>query len=171
MIDLCICTRKRGNEMNLLECCEICPFRCKVNRMQGERGRCKASDKVKIALASVHQYEEPCISGEKGSGTVFFSNCNLSCVYCQNYKISSEGYGKEISINELAELFLKQQEKEVHNINLVSPTIYVPQIIEALHIAKQAGLLIPVVYNSSGYERKETIQKLKRVCRYIFARF
>lgn len=156
--------------MNLLEYCEICPFRCKVNRTQGERGRCKASDKVKIALASVHQYEEPCISGEKGSGTVFFSNCNLSCVYCQNYKISSEGYGKEITINELAEIFLKQQEKGVHNINLVSPTIYVPQIIEALHIAKKEGLFIPIVYNSSGYERKEIIQKLKRTCRYIFAR-
>ena len=146
--------------MNLLEQCEICPFRCKVNRAAGQKGRCKAGEAVKIALASVHPHEEPCISGKKGSGTVFFSNCNLSCVYCQNHKISSEGFGKEITIERLAEIFLKQQEKGVHNLNLVSPTIYVPQIIEALTIAKQKGLSIPVVYNSSGYERKETIQKL-----------
>lgn len=144
----------------LLEQCRICPFECKVNRRKGERGRCHTGENVKIALASVHQYEEPCISGDKGSGTVFFSNCNLSCVYCQNYKISAQGYGKEISVEKLAEIFLKQQAKGVHNLNLVSPTIYVPQIMEALTLAKQGGLVIPVVYNSSGYERKETIQKL-----------
>lgn len=146
--------------MNLLEQCEICPFRCKVNRTAGEHGRCKAKEKVKVALVSIHDYEEPCISGTSGSGTVFFSNCNLSCVFCQNHEISSEGFGKEISIDRLAEIFLNQQEKGVHNLNLVSPTIYVPQIIEALKIAKQNGFYLPVVYNSSGYERKETIQKL-----------
>lgn len=146
--------------MNLLEQCEICPFRCKVNRTAGELGRCKAKEKVKVALVSIHDYEEPCISGTSGSGTVFFSNCNLSCVFCQNHEISSEGFGKEISIDRLAEIFLNQQEKGVHNLNLVSPTIYVPQIIDALKIARQKGFCLPVVYNSSGYEKKETIKKL-----------
>lgn len=141
--------------------CELCPFRCKVNRIAGEKGRCKAGKLPKIALASVHPYEEPCISGTKGSGTVFFSCCNLSCVYCQNDKISHEGFGKEVTIEKLAEIFLRQQEKGVHNINLVSPTIYTEQIIEALTIAKGQGLSIPVVYNSSGYERVETIRRLE----------
>ena len=144
----------------MLEKCELCPHRCKVNRINGETGRCKASAEVKVALASVHSFEEPCISGTNGSGTVFFSNCNLGCIFCQNYKISSGGFGKEIPIEKLAEIFLKEQAKGVHNINLVSPTIYVPQIISALKISKEDGLNIPIVYNSSGYERKETIQML-----------
>ncbi len=114
----------------------------------------------KLALASIHKFEEPCISGTRGSGTVFFSNCNLNCIFCQNYKISHEGYGKEISIEKLADIFIKQQARRVHNINLVSPTIYIPQIIEAIKIAKTNGLEIPIVYNTSGYERKETIQML-----------
>lgn len=145
----------------LLEQCELCPHKCKINRMAGQIGRCRAGKQAKIALASVHPYEEPCISGTHGSGTVFFSNCNLSCIYCQNDKISAGGFGKEITTEKLAEIFLKQQEKGVHNLNLVSPTIYVPQIMEALDLAKQKGFSIPVVYNSSGYERKETIEKLK----------
>lgn len=146
---------------NLLKSCEICPHRCKVNRQAGQLGRCRAGSNVKVALASIHNFEEPCISGTKGSGTVFFSNCNLKCSFCQNYKISCEGFGKEISIEKLAEIFLNQQKSGVHNLNLVSPTIYVPQIIEALTIAKPQGLTIPVVYNSSGYERKEIIELLK----------
>ncbi len=117
--------------------CQICPHNCKVDRLNGQIGRCKCNDKVKIALASVHQYEEPCISGENGSGTVFFSNCNLNCIYCQNYEISQLGKGKEISINELADIFLKQQSKKVNNINLVTPTMYVYHIIEAIKIAKR----------------------------------
>ncbi len=145
----------------MLAKCELCPHRCKVNRENGEIGRCKAGASVKLALASKHAFEEPCISGKNGSGTVFFSNCNLGCVFCQNYKISSGGFGKEISIDALAKIFLKEQSFGVHNINLVSPTIYVPQIIEALKIAKQSGLKIPIVYNSSGYERKETIKELE----------
>lgn len=144
-----------------LENCNICPHQCNRNRNKNELGRCKANDKVKIALYSIHDFEEPCISGEKGSGTVFFSNCNLNCMYCQNYEISQEGKGKEISIKKLAEIFLLQQEKQVENINLVTPTSYVPQIIEAIKIAKKKGLKIPIVYNTNGYETVETLQQLE----------
>lgn len=144
-----------------LEKCEVCPHKCKINRKNNKIGRCKASDKVKIALYSTHDFEEPCISGKKGSGTVFFSNCNLNCVYCQNYEISQQGKGKEISIEELANIFLEQQNKNVENINLVTPTSYVPQIIEAIKIAKERGLKIPIVYNTNGYENIETIKKLE----------
>lgn len=144
----------------ILSKCTVCPHSCKVDRYKHSNGFCKASANVKIALASVHNFEEPCISGVKGSGTVFFSNCNLRCVYCQNYKISQDGYGREVTVEELSAIFLKQQNKGVHNINLVSPTIYVPQIIEALKLAKSEGLMIPVVYNSSGYESVETIKSL-----------
>lgn len=144
-----------------LEKCEVCPHKCKINRKNNKIGRCKASDKVKIALYSTHDFEEPCISGKKGSGTVFFSNCNLNCVYCQNYEISQQGKGKEISIEELSDIFLEQQSKDVENINLVTPISYVPQIIEAIKIAKERGLKIPIVYNTNGYENIETIKKLE----------
>jgi len=147
--------------MNLLEKCKLCPHECKVNRSIGEKGRCRCDDKVKIALASIHNYEEPCISGKNGSGTVFFSNCNLSCVYCQNYEISQLGKGKEISIEHLAEIFINQQNKGVNNINLVTPTMYVPQIIEAIKIAKSMGLKIPIIYNSNGYESVQTLKLLE----------
>ena len=144
-----------------LEKCEICPHKCKVNRIEGRIGRCKATDKVKIALYSIHKYEEPCISGEKGSGTIFFSNCNLNCIYCQNYEISQLGKGKEITVERLAEIMLELQEKNVENINLVTPTSYALQIIEAIKIAKSKGLHIPIIYNTNGYENVETIKKLK----------
>ena len=144
-----------------LEKCELCPHRCKVNRNKNQIGRCKATNKIKLGLYSVHNFEEPCISGKKGSGTVFFSNCNFNCVYCQNYEISQQGKGKEITIEELAKIFLKQQEKDVENINLVTPTMYAYQIIEALKIAKSKGLIIPVIYNTNGYENVETIKALK----------
>lgn len=140
--------------------CKLCPHNCKINRNKGEIGRCRATDKVKIALYSTHNFEEPCVSGEKGSGTVFFSNCNLNCVFCQNYEISQLGKGKEITIEELSKIFIKQQEKGVENINLVTPTSYVPQIIEALKIAKKEGLKLPIVYNTNGYENIETIKML-----------
>ena len=140
--------------------CELCPHNCKVNRLNGEIGRCKCKDKVKIALASVHYYEEPCISGENGSGTIFFSGCNLNCKFCQNYEISQLGKGIEITIEELSDIFIKQQNKGVNNINLVTPTMYVYQIIEALKIARKKGLDIPIIYNSNGYENIETIKKL-----------
>lgn len=145
---------------NILEECTLCPHKCKVNRLKGETGRCRAGKNVKIALVSTHNFEEPCISDIHGSGTIFFSNCNLSCVFCQNYKISQGNIGKEYSIEELADIMLKQQKKGVNNINLVTPTIYAYQIIEAIKIAKERGLHIPIIYNSSGYESIETLKML-----------
>ena len=144
-----------------LDRCNICPHNCNINRNVGKIGRCRAIDKIKIALYSTHNFEEPCVSGEKGSGTVFFSNCNLNCVFCQNYEISQLGKGKEITIEDLANIFLKQQEKGVENINLVTPTSYVPQIIEAIKIAKKEGLNLPIIYNTNGYENIETIKMLE----------
>ena len=144
----------------MLEKCTLCPHKCGANRIKGEIGRCKSTDKVKIALYSTHEFEEPCISGINGSGTVFFSNCNLNCIFCQNYEISQLGRGKEISTNELADIFLKQQEKNVENVNLVTPTSYVPQIIEAIQIAKKHGFKLPIVYNTNAYENIETIKLL-----------
>lgn len=143
-----------------LEACKVCPFKCNVNRLEGKIGVCKCNDKIKIAKYSLHYFEEPCISGKAGSGTVFFSNCNLKCIYCQNYKISHEGKGKEITIEELADIFMKQQEAGANNINLVTPTMYVYQIIEAIKIARKKGLNIPIVYNTNGYENVETIKAL-----------
>ena len=141
--------------------CEICPHNCKVNRLEGKLGRCKANDKVKIALATLHFYEEPCISGKNGSGAIFFSYCNMKCKFCQNYEISWEGKGKEISIEELANTFLELKQKGADNINLVTPTIYTYQIIEAIKIAKEKGLDIPIIYNSNGYESVQTLKKLE----------
>ena len=146
---------------NMLKKCTLCPHNCNVNRINGEIGRCKAGKKVKIALADLHFHEEPCISGENGSGTVFFTGCNMSCKYCQNYKISQNLYGKEIEIAELANEFLKLQGKGANNINLVTGFMYVPHIIEAIVIAKEKGLKIPIVYNSSGYENVETLKMLE----------
>lgn len=144
-----------------LKSCEACPFRCKVNRLEGQIGKCKCTDKIKIAKYLLHYFEEPCISGKKGSGTIFFSNCNLSCIYCQNYKISHEGKGKEITIEQLVDIFLELQEKGANNINLVTPTMYVFQIIEAIKIARRKGLKIPIIYNTNGYENVEVIKELK----------
>ncbi len=147
-------------KLELLKKCTICPHNCGINRLNNQIGRCKSKDTVKIALYSTHNFEEPCISGKKGSGTVFFSNCNMNCVFCQNYEISQQGKGKEISIEELADIFIKQQEKDVENINLVTPTSYVPQIIEAIKIARDNGLKLPIVYNTNGYEKVETLKML-----------
>ena len=155
---------EKSNEINCLskiDKCNLCPHECNINRNDGKIGRCRASNKVKIALYSTHNFEEPCISGTKGSGTVFFSNCNLNCVYCQNYEISQLGKGKEITIEELSDIFLIQQEKHVENINLVTPTSYVPQIIQAIKIAKNKGLKIPIVYNTNSYENIETLKILE----------
>lgn len=147
--------------LELLKKCEICPHKCGVDRTKKQIGRCKSKDTVKVALSSLHKYEEPCISGKRGSGTVFFSNCNLSCVFCQNYEISQLGLGKEISIDRLAEIFLEQQEKGAHNINLVSPTSYAIQIKEAIKIARRKGLDLPIIYNTNGYESLDTLKKLE----------
>ena len=147
--------------LKLLEKCDLCPRKCFVNRASGELGFCTASNDVKIAKASLHHWEEPCISGLLGSGTVFFSNCNLKCVFCQNHKISHDGYGKIVSISRLSEIFLEQQSRGALNINLVTPSHYVPQIIEALKLAKSCGLNIPILYNSNGYENVDTIKILR----------
>lgn len=143
-----------------LQSCTLCPHNCKVNRLAGNMGRCRCTNELKVALSSLHLFEEPCISGTNGSGTVFFSNCNLKCIFCQNYEISDEGYGKPITISELANIFINQQEKGANNINLVTPTMYVYHIIEALKIAKSRGLKIPIIYNTNGYEKEETIEIL-----------
>lgn len=145
--------------MNLLKNCKLCPRNCGINRYE-KVGVCGASNKVKVSHYSLHQWEEPVISGINGSGTVFFSYCNLKCIFCQNRKISFGGYGKEISNKRLGEIFLELQEKGAHNINLVTPTHYVPQIVKVLHKIKGDSLKIPVVYNTSSYEKVETIQLL-----------
>ena len=146
--------------MEELKKCVICPHNCNVNRLEGKIGRCKCKDKIKLALVSTHNYEEPCISGNNGSGTIFFSNCNLNCMYCQNYEISQLGKGREISIEELANIFNEQQQRKVNNINLVTPTMYAFQIIEAIKIARKNGLSIPIIYNTNGYEKVETLKAL-----------
>lgn len=145
----------------LLKECRLCPRNCGVNRLVGETGACRAGLLPKVALASLHQWEEPCISGERGSGTVFFSHCNLQCVFCQNYTISQEDFGKELRIEELAELFLRQEARGAHNINLVSATQFLPQVRDALVIAREKGLHIPVVHNSNGYESVEALQAIE----------
>lgn len=147
--------------MNNLKKCNMCPHKCLVDRENNKHGFCNAGSKIKIALADVFHYEEPCISGKNGSGAVFFSNCNLRCVYCQNYEISSGGKGKEITVQELADIFLRLQEKNVNNINLVTPTIYAIQIKEAIILAREKGLSLPIIYNSSGYENIDTLRELK----------
>ncbi len=138
--------------------CRICPRNCNIDR-NITKGYCKAGSLPRVAKAFLHMWEEPCISGTKGSGTVFFSGCNLRCIYCQNSKISHGNFGKEISIEHLAELFLSLQSKGAHNINLVNPTHYVRQIRESLTYA--GGLKVPVVYNSNGYESRETLQVME----------
>ena len=145
--------------MDLISKCEICPRKCKVNRYE-KKGYCRCDDKVRIALVSKHYFEEPCISGRNGSGTIFFSNCNLNCIFCQNHDISQDGKGIDVTIERLAEIMLEQQERGANNINLVTPTMYVEQIIKAIDIAKDDGLNIPIVYNTNGYEEVETIKKL-----------
>lgn len=141
--------------------CTLCPRSCLVDRTKGERGICGQSDKLKVARAALHYWEEPCISGKEGSGTVFFSGCALHCVFCQNANIANGTAGKEISIERLAEIFLELQEKKANNINLVTPGHFVPQMVMALQAAKNQGLVIPVVYNTSSYECVDTIKKLE----------
>ncbi len=145
----------------IMSACRICPRNCGANRTIGQKGQCGAGLLPKIALVSTHMWEEYPISGTKGSGTVFFSHCNLRCVFCQNYTISTEGYGIEVTINRLAEIFLEQQARGVHNINLVSAAQYLPQTAQALQLAKESGLHIPVVYNTNGYETVASLRWLE----------
>lgn len=149
------------NYIDKLSNCELCFRKCKTNRLDGSLGYCKAGMNLKVARAALHHWEEPCISGKNGSGTVFFSHCNLSCVFCQNHEISQEFMGKTISIDRLSEIFLELQSQGSHNINLVTPTHYVPQIIEGIKLAKANGLFLPIVYNSNGYDTLDTIKLLK----------
>ncbi len=141
--------------------CNMCPRECNADRGLGKTGFCKVPNHIKVARAELHFWEEPCISGNEGSGTVFFSGCNLRCVYCQNRKIAEGVYGKEITVDRLAAIFLELQEKGANNINLVTPSHYVLQIVKALKLAKEKGLKVPVVYNSSAYEKVETLKLLE----------
>ncbi|MDD3571258.1 MAG: radical SAM protein [Lachnospiraceae bacterium] len=140
--------------------CTLCPRQCNVNRTLNPSGFCKSSSVTRAALASVHHFEEPSISGTKGSGTVFFSGCNMRCVFCQNFNISQDNIGITLSIENLADTFIAQQNKGVHNLNLVSAAQYLSQVKQALILAKEKGLTIPVVYNSNGYERVEALKCL-----------
>ena len=146
--------------------CTLCPRNCSVDRENGKTGYCGQTDKVYVARAALHMWEEPCISGKEGSGTVFFCGCTLRCIFCQNHRIalgkaqSGDKIGKEISIDRLKEIFLELQETGANNINLVTGTHYIPQIARALKLAKEEGLKIPVVYNTSGYEKTESLRML-----------
>lgn len=144
----------------ILTKCVICPHKCRVNRKKGEKGFCDAGYDTVISSAMPHHGEEPPISGTKGSGTIFFSHCNMKCIYCQNYQISQEHEGRKTSIANLAASMLELQNLGCHNINLVSPTIWIPQIIKALEIAKSSGLDIPLVFNTGGYESPQIIKML-----------
>ncbi len=146
--------------MKELNNCRLCPRECKVDRLNGKCGFCGAGANIRIARAALHFWEEPCISGDAGSGTVFFSNCTMKCVYCQNYEVSTNNLGYDVTAEELADIFLDLKNQRANNINLVTPTHYVPQIIKALDIAKSNGMNLPVVYNTSGYENVRTIEML-----------
>lgn len=149
--------------MEMLSSCKLCPKNCGINRLKGELGFCRAGKEVKVARAALHHWEEPCISGTKGSGTVFFSHCNLKCVFCQNHEISTDGAGIEVTIDRLSEIFIEQQRRGALNINLVTPTHYVPQIIEGVKLAKRKGLILPIIYNTNSYENIETLKALKGI--------
>ncbi len=140
--------------------CELCPRTCRVSRRAGQRGVCQAGWEAKVALVSLHQWEEPFLSGTKGAGTVFFSNCNLRCVFCQNARISAEGYGKVVSRERLRDIFLEQEKRGATVLELVTPTPYLYAIIPALKMAKQSGLTLPVVYNTNGYLSENALQAL-----------
>lgn len=140
--------------------CNMCPRECNIDR-ERSKGFCQMSDILKVSRAALHMWEEPCISGKEGSGTVFFSGCTLRCVFCQNRDIAAGRSGKEISIERLSEIFLELMEKGANNINLVTPTHYTRQIIKALDIAKNQGMNLPIVYNTSGYEKTDTIKMLE----------
>ena len=146
--------------MDVLEHCVLCPRQCGVDRLNGELGYCGAGRLVRVALVSLHPWEEPCIAGEKGAGTVFFSHCSLRCLFCQNSVISHKENGIDVTEERLAEIFLEQQERGASTLDLVTPTHFAPQILTALHIAKERGLALPVVWNSSGYERPEMIRAI-----------
>jgi len=155
-----ILKNKAKEASRLLTSCNICPRQCNVNRLKGELGFCKTGAKPKVYSFLPHHGEEPPISGSRGSGTIFFSHCNMSCLYCQNYEFSQSGEGREVEVEELAEFMLHLEGLGCHNINLVTPTHVLPQILEALNLAVAKGLKIPLVYNTSGYESARMIKML-----------
>jgi len=153
--------KKRKEELNkLLKKCHLCPRKCLVNRLQDEKGFCGAGKRTAVSSYNLHFGEEPPISGYRGSGTIFFTHCNLRCCFCQNYPISQLGNGQEVEISQLATMMVKLQKLGAHNINFVTPTHFVPQIVEALELAVGEGLNIPLVYNSGGYDSVETFKLL-----------
>ncbi|MFH1220954.1 MAG: radical SAM protein [Candidatus Eisenbacteria bacterium] len=152
-----------------LEACSLCPRACGVNRLAGEIGVCRAGARLKVASHCVHIGEEPPISGKRGSGTIFFSHCSMACVYCQNYPISQLGHGNYVEIEDLAGMMLSLERRCAHNINLVTATHFLPQIVAAIDLARQRGLRLPIVYNDSGYERPEIIGALEGVVQVYLA--
>jgi len=157
-------TKELINEFRkLLSPCRICPRQCKVDRLKGELGNCKAGLTVKVSSYHQHFGEEPPLVGRHGSGTIFFTHCNLHCIFCQNYEISQLGLGRETTLEQLAQMMLRLQELGCHNINFVTPTPWAPQIVEALSIAQQKGLSVPLVYNCGGYESVETLKLLEGI--------
>ena len=149
---------KRAQEaLARLASCKICPRRCQANRLEDERGYCRTGRWARVASYAPHFGEEPPLVGHSGSGTIFFSGCNLSCVFCQNWDISQEDLGHEVKAEELAKMMLALEDSGCHNINLVTPTHVVPQILEALVLAREEGLSVPLVYNSGGYDSAEAL--------------
>lgn len=146
---------------DLLRDCVLCPRRCHADRLGGQTGYCGQTQTIRAARAALHFWEEPCISGTAGSGTVFFSGCSLRCVFCQNHMIAQGCAGQAVSVERLADIFLELQQKGAHNINLVTPTHFIPQIIQALTASREKGLSIPIVYNTGGYEEPETLRLLE----------
>ncbi len=147
----------------LLEDCRLCPRECGVNRSKNEKGICRTGARARIASYNAHFGEEEPLVGKYGSGTIFFSFCNLRCSFCQNYEISNIGEGSELDAKELADIMLALEQRGCHNVNLVTPTHVVPQILESLLLAAEKGLSIPIVYNTGGYEKKETLELLKGI--------
>ncbi len=145
----------------LMEKCSLCPRNCGVNRIKGEKGACRTAKDFKVASVNLHYGEEPPISGEKGSGTIFFTNCNLACVFCQNFPISQLGNGNSITTEQLADKMIDLQNKGANNINLVTPTHVYPMAAETIFIAKQKGLTIPVLSNCGGYESKQVLELME----------
>ena len=155
--------RRIEKAYKLLSSCEVCPHKCRVNRLKGEQGICRSGEEVIVSSYNAHFGEEPPLVGNFGSGTIFFTNCNLKCVYCQNYPISQLGNGNKVSLLELAKIMLALQKRKCHNINLVTPTHFVPQILKSLKSAIKMGLHIPIVYNTSGYESVRTLKLLEGI--------
>ena len=144
----------------LYEACAICPRKCGANRLEGHTGFCKETSRLRAARAALHMWEEPCISGKEGSGAIFFTGCNLGCVFCQNYEISHEDSGKDLDADRLLQIFYELKEKKANNINLVTSDIYLPTVAEAIEKAKSQGFDLPFVYNTSSYLRVDSLKLL-----------